>query len=442
MIGTGEREGAGRRGVAGGREGSTERGVAGEFGEAAARVLPLSHLAVFLLIHLGTGLFTPVLSLMLLARGATLETLPIAVGATIVVTCACEVPSGIAADVMGRRAVFVLAMAFQIAAHIALLAGTGLAAVLASSVLRGLALAARTGTLEAIELDCVVAAHPDAAGRLAALDALNGRLALLESVGVGAGALLGGALAAVDQTYTLLISCVIVACAAALAGALALFPPDAPRPGSARSRLLAAVGEIRTMIARPGDVRTVLMASASAGAVMVVVETYWQLAFEGIVGAGGEWMLGFVNCAGMAGAALGSAAAMRWGSAASESLGPRGRRTLYALMQLVAIGCLALFALARVAPVFVAVYVALYIVLGARSVIEQTVLHNAVPSRERSGMSSVQSIALRGGGMVATAVAGPVVAALSLVGAWPVFAGLAAVMAAAGFALKAGPQLR
>ena len=432
MIGMGECE----RGEAG------ELGEAGKRGEAGARVLPLPHLAVFLLIHLGTGLFTPVLSLMLLARGATLETLPIAVGATIVVTCACEVPSGIAADVMGRRTVFMLAMAFQIAAHIALLTGTGFAAVLASSVLRGLALAARTGTLEAIELDRVVAAHPDAADRLAALDALNGRLALLESVGVGAGALLGGALAAVDQTYTLLISCVIAACAAALAGALALFPPDGPRPGSARSRLLAAVGEIRSMVARPGDVRTVLMASASAGAVMVAVETYWQLAFEGIVGEGGEWMLGFVNCAGMAGAALGSAAAMRWGSAAAGSLGPRGRRTLYALLQLVAIGCLALFALARAVPVFAAVYVGLYIVLGARSVVEQTVLHNAVPSRERSGMSSVQSIALRGGGMVATAVAGPVVAVLSLAGAWPVFAGLAAVMAAAGFALKAGPRER
>lgn len=432
MIGMGECE----RGEAG------ELGEAGKRDEAGARVLPLPHLAMFLLIHLGTGLFTPVLSLMLLARGATLETLPIAVGATIVVTCACEVPSGIAADVMGRRTVFVLAMAFQIAAHVALLAGTGLVAVLASSVLRGLALAARTGTLEAIELDRVVAAHPDAADRLAALDALNGRLALLESVGVGAGALLGGALAAVDQTYTLLISCVIAACAAALAGALTLFPPDGPRPGSARSRLLAAVGEIRTMVARPGDVRTVLMASASAGAVMVAVETYWQLAFEGIVGEGGEWMLGFVNCAGMAGAALGSAAAMRWGSAAAESLGPRGRRTLYTLLQLVAIGCLTLFALARAVPVFVAVYVGLYIVLGARSVVEQTVLHNAVPSRERSGMSSVQSIALRGGGMVATAVAGPVVAVLSLAGAWPVFAGLAAVMAAAGFALRAGPRPR
>ena len=75
------------------------------------RVLPVSHALVFLLIHLGTGLAAPVLSLMLLARGATLATLPFVVGVTTVVTCLCEVPSGIAADVLGRRRVFALSMA-------------------------------------------------------------------------------------------------------------------------------------------------------------------------------------------------------------------------------------------------------------------------------------------------------------------------------------------
>lgn len=83
-------------------------------------------------------------------------------------------------------------------------------------------------------------------------------------------------------------------------------------------------------------------------------------------------------------------------------------------------------------PVFVAVYVALYLALGARSVIEQTVLHNAVPSRERSGMASVQSIALRAGGLAGSTVSGPAVAALTLAGAWPVLAALAVALVALG----------
>ena len=86
------------------------------------RVLPVSHALVFLLIHLGTGLAAPVLSLMLLARGATLMTLPLVAGVTTVVTCLCEVPSGIAADVLGRRRVFALSMALQVATYVVLLA--------------------------------------------------------------------------------------------------------------------------------------------------------------------------------------------------------------------------------------------------------------------------------------------------------------------------------
>ena len=276
----------------------------------------------------------------------------------------------------------------------------------------------------------MVAGHPEAAGRLAALDSLNGRLALLESAGVGAGAIAGGVLATLDPSYVLLIGCIIASGAAALAGGLALFPPDARSSVPVRERLRSTLADMRTTLARPGDIRLVLAASASAGVVMVAVETYWQLAFESLVGAGGTWLLGFVNCAGMGAAALGSATAMRWGSAA---FGAHGRRGLYLALQVAAIVCLALFSAAASVPVFVAVYVALYLALGARSVIEQTVLHNAVPSRERSGMASVQSIALRAGGLAGSAASGPAVAALTLVGAWPVLAALAVALAAIGF---------
>lgn len=393
------------------------------------RVLPVSHALVLLLIHLGTGLAAPVLSLMLLARGATLATLPLVMGVTTAVTCLCEVPSGVAADVLGRRRVFVLSMALQVATYVMLLATPSLAVVAISGILRGLALAARTGTLEAVELDRVVVEHTDAAARLAALDSLNGRLALLESVGVGAGAVAGGVGAALDPSYTLLIGCIIASGVVALASGLALFPPDARSDVPARERLRSTLADMRATLAQPGEIRLVLAASASAGVVMVAVETYWQLAFEGLVGAGGTWLLGFVSCAGMGAAALGSAAAMRWGSV---TFGAHGRRGLYLALQAAAITCLALFSAAASVPAFVVVYVALYLTLGARSVIEQTVLHNAVPSQERSGMASVQSIALRAGGLAGSAASGPAVAALTLTGTWLVLAALAAALVALG----------
>lgn len=395
-------------------------------------VLPVSHACEFILIYLGTGLASPVLSLMLLARGASLGTLPLMVGVTTAVTCLCEVPSGIAADALGRRRVFILAMALQIAAFAMLLSTPGLITVVLSSALRGLALAARSGTLEAIEIDRVVSENPDAADRLRALDALNGRLALLESAGVGMGAVVGGVVAALDSSYALLILCIAAVGAGALAGGFLLYPPDACESAPIRERLHDTLLAMRASLFRPGDMRLVLAASASVGMAMIAVETYGQLVFEGLVGRDGIWMLGLINCAGMGAAALGSTMAMNWGSAASSKLGVAGRRGLYMLLQMMALACSALFSAVASAAGFIVVYMAFYLALGMRSVIEQTVLHNAVPSKERSGMASVQSLALRAGGLVGSAVSGPIIAALSLAAAWPAIAALAAAMALLG----------
>lgn len=402
-----------------------------------AGLLPLSHAMVFLLLNVSIGLETPVLSLMLIARGATFATLPLVMGITLVVTAVCEVPSGVAADMLGRRRLFCWAMALQVVAHLVLLLPPGIAVVAVSSALRGLALAARTGTLEAIELDRVVADHGDARERCAALDVLNGRLALLESGGVGIGALAGGLLASLDASYALLICAVVGATACVLVGAAILFPRDARHVGAKRSGLAAALADMRATLAALGDVRLVLVNSASAGIVMLAVETYWQLAFQQLAGVGCEWMLGPLNCAGMLAAALGSSAAMRWGASLSQALGRHGRRMLYGLVHAAAAICLLLFAFATNVWLFSAVYLLYYVCIAARSVIEQTVLHNAVPSEERAGMASVQSLALRGGGALASATGGWVVAAFGVAGVWPLYAAASLALELVAFASDA-----
>lgn len=395
--------------------------------------IPPARLLVFLMLNIGTGLFAPVLSLLLLQRGATLATLPVAVGATILATCICEVPSGMAADIMGRRTVFIASMVLQITACSALLAGSGAWSLAAFSILRGVALAARTGTLDAIELDMAVRAHPRAEDRLAALDRVNGSLALLESFGVGAGGLAGAALAYLDPTYNLLIASGIGASAAALIGAAAFFPADARRDAPVSARLTTALAGMREAAGGRGGVPLVLAASVSAGAVMVAVETYWQPWFEGLAGGSETWMLGLVSCAGMAAAAVGSAGMMRLGSAAAGALGPQGRYVLYALLQAAAIGCLALVPLAPGAAAFTALYTLLYLILGARSVAEQTVLHFSASAEERSSLASVQSIALRGGGMAISVIGGGSIALVGLALSWPLFAAMAALPAVVGF---------
>ena len=399
--------------------------------------MPVSHMLTFALMNFGTGITVPVLSLLLMARGATLETLPLVMGVTLVVTVALEVPSGVAADVLGRRRLFVCSMALGIAAYVLLALGVSVWLVVVSSVLRGIALAARTGTLESIEVDRVMAAYANNPGlRLSALDKLNSMFAVLETVGVGAGALAGGVLATLDASYLLVIAAVCVVNAGALVVAPLVYPRDECRACSAHAEsqegpqspsVGEALHQIIAAIKDGGTLKMVLLASAAAGVVMLTVETYWQPALLALAGDGMTWLLGPVSCAGQAAAALGSVAASRMRGPQTGGWGAHGRSVWMlgtlagAVLMVVVLGA------ATVPGLFVAVYVAFYLLLGVRTVFEQTLLHEAAPSQERTGMMSIQSIALRAGGLVATGVSSVVTTFSTLACLWPALALVAAV---------------
>ncbi len=391
-----------------------------------ASILPVSHALVFLAMYVAGGLSVPVLSLMLIARGATVETLPISIGITLAVTCAFEVPSGVISDVLGRRATFAASMLLHAGAYLFLLIGGGFATVLVSSVLRGLALAARTGSLEAMEIDRVLDLNHEGGMRLAALDGLNGRLALLETAGTATGGLLGGALAAFDGTYVLLIVSVVFLSLTSLAGAVIVFPRDVRRAGAGmREGLRDELAAIAAMAKRSGDVRLVLALSVSAGVAMVALETYWQLDLLALMGGSWEWMLGVVSCLGMAMASVGSACAMRFGVLVEEFFRGQGRCVLYIVLHASILVVLGALALATSAAMFVGLYSLMYLLLGVRSVTEQTLLHNAVSSQERAGMASVQSVAIRGGGALSSAVGSTLVPLVGLSGVWMALAVIA-----------------
>lgn len=396
-----------------------------------ASILPASHALVFLAMYVAGGLSVPVLSLMLIARGATVETLPISIGITLAVTCAFEVPSGVISDVLGRRATFAASMLLHAGAYLFLLIGDGFAMVLASSVLRGLALAARTGSLEAIEIDRILDRNHEGGARLAALDCLNGRLALLETTGTAAGGMLGGMIAAFDDTYVLLIVSVVFLSLSSLTGAAIVFPKDVRRVGTGmREGLRAELFVIVAAAKRPGDVRFVLALSVSAGVAMVALETYWQLDLLALMGDPWEWALGFVSCLGMVTASVGSACAMRFGGLTEEFFKGQGRRGLYIGLHVLILVVLGSLAFTASSAVFIGLYAFMYLLLGARSVIEQTLLHNAASSRERSGMASVQSVAIRGGGVLSSALGSALVPMIGLGGVWMALAAIAAGIAA------------
>ena len=67
-----------------------------------------SHILLFGANAFGTGLLAPVLSLVLLSHGATMENLSLCIGIFAVMVVVLELPSGILADLIGRKRIFLI----------------------------------------------------------------------------------------------------------------------------------------------------------------------------------------------------------------------------------------------------------------------------------------------------------------------------------------------
>ena len=125
----------------------------------------------------------PVLALALLAHGATLQNLSLFIGAYSFTVIAVEFPSGLFADLYGRKTAFVISTLLYLCCYGLLLCSHSGAMLLAAMIFNGLGRAFSSGSIDALAID--EAADDDALVKVTA------RLSMLESAGLSVGALAG-----------------------------------------------------------------------------------------------------------------------------------------------------------------------------------------------------------------------------------------------------------
>ena len=187
------------------------------------------HSGILLLSYFSTGIIMPVLSLLLLSRGCTMQTLPLMLGLYSLTALFLEVPSGVFAYWRGRKATCLLSVAQVMAAFMLLLSAGSLPLVAAAMVLWGASRAFSSGSLDALIIDACL--EEKGAERLAPITA---QLTVLRSAGIALGALVGGLLPAVrGYALHLLLRLALLICEGLLC---ILFLHEPPREGT-RSRL-------------------------------------------------------------------------------------------------------------------------------------------------------------------------------------------------------------
>ena len=379
------------------------------------------------------GLIIPVSNLFRLSRGLTLAELGFSAAIVSAVVIILEVPTGVLADRIGRKRVYLASLVFFALSCLTLLAARGFIAVSAGFALYGVSRALSSGSLEALLIDRFLENRgPERLHRLIA--ASNAA----DIAGLALGSLAGGllpmgwaVLAPGLGRYdgNLLAMLVLTAALAGVAGFAVSEDQTAGREKEKMGQFLS--GSMRAIVGNR-ELVLILATMIAWGFAFSAVETYWQPRLADLLGsAESTWVFGAVSAAYFLAALL--------GSLASPLVLERTRVSPYLflfLLRLASAAFIVLLALQGTPAGFAAFYLAMFCWNGMSGPLEGTVLNLRIPAERRASLLSVASLLVQLGGLAGAVAFGAAVGFLSIPGIWfiaaAVFAASAPLYLAAG----------
>ena len=386
---------------------------------------------VFFLRGVGNEVVLCVSTLMLVARGLSLSEIAFILMLGFAATTILEIPSGMAGDLWGRKRLWVLSVLCSLVWLFACLTGWKPLIALGALV-NGVGVALGSGTMDALYVERWMEhfgkEHLARAGMWSTL---------CTYAGFAAGALLSGSLpVAWMQTvpYTLHLTVSLLLFAVMLAASIGVVHETAA--SSKTTSWKASLQEMYTQLKQTGR-RTadqpILLLVLSAAVIMgfstVGVELYWQPRLQALSQPEQlAWMLSicsFFSMGMLAVSGIGAVAILE------RVHSTAGKVAVYAVYRFTMIAVMVCMAFLLKSWVFAAFYVLYYLIMGGQDTVEGVLLHQVVPNEQRGTVMSIQSLALRFGGMISQALCGVLLLKIELMQVWL----LLAVMHAVGYLL-------
>lgn len=399
------------------------------------------HYALILtLCNFCNGLLASILSLAFLTKGLTLSTIGFGLAAFSAAAILLEVPSGVAADMLGKKRVFILSMVVTAAAFLIILPGFNPLWTIGGLALYGVGRALSSGTMEALFISRYRSVFgPDNLPKGMKI------LSLCESAGLGLGALAGGILPAVGATLIplfgpydlpLLLRALLSLAAACLAAAL--IPEDEKDMREQSVSLKRQLQAGAALFRGSRNLKSLLIAVIGVGFALAFLEVYWQPRMLSLLGGGQDKtvFLGAMSILYFSAIALGSL----FSEKALKSW-RISQKSLFLSSRVVMLLLLTGAAFAGHPAVFAASYCAAYFMFGASNVAEGSIFHTEVPDSQRASFLSMQSLFLQLGFMTASFLSGALVEAFSISGTWVIGAIAALLMLLPSFGMKASARV-
>lgn len=344
-----------------------------------------------------TGILAPVLSLILLDKGASLSNLSIILGLYAFTVIILELPTGIIADVFGRKKTFCLSVIISIFSIIVILFSNGFIFLCMAMMLYGLGRALSSGSFDAMFIDYYI----DTYGK-DKLHNITTKLSVLEALGMSAGALSGGFFPQISSTYftsigmydlNLIIRIILAATVAILS--FIFIQDDKSYEKEERISLKQHIKNSSMIVSKSSTIICIFISVFATGFFLSSLETYWQPHFITLLpNEDSMGLLGLMAFLYFAAATVGSIASNKTIKRFKFDL-----KKMYLILRILLAVSLILTALQTNVPVFIGLYASIYLIFGMAMVPEGAILNKEIPNEIRASVLSVNSLAMQIGGL-------------------------------------------
>lgn len=377
--------------------------------------------------HFSVGLLAPVLNLMLLDRGASYQTLPLLYMVMASVILLFEIPSGICADLIGRKRVFILSGLFNTISFILLfLAKDSIILLFLSIALYGIGRAFASGSIDALIIDQAVVENGNKG-----LPRITARLSILEAVGLSLGSICGGFLANLGEGYSINLIIRTVSIILVM-GLVQLFVEEVPHADENRKPFREHIREGIKVVLSSKAFAIAISGGFTVGLALSSVETYWQPAFIQVSGSEeSNWMLGIIMFLGFAAVSGGNFLAQR-------VLGGQSKTNLriHILSRGLLGASLVLFALQTSKAGYILLYTILYLSLGLGNIAELTIINSLTPSNIRASILSLYSFVIQIGLIASSLISSLTVRWIGFTGVWIIMAIITGIFVIGSFVVE------
>ncbi|PKL05966.1 MAG: MFS transporter [Spirochaetae bacterium HGW-Spirochaetae-9] len=362
-----------------------------------------------------TGVSTTVLSLMMLSKGCTIDTLGLVMAIASLFIVVFEFPSGILSDVVGQKKIYLFSLAVSIAGYTVILMTNSVFGLIVGFSLYGIARAFSSGSVEALFINNYI--------RVEGKENLHKLISWMNSgeiIGLATGALLGGFLPTIwagifptKNKYdgNLLMQIFILA----VLLIFTLFSVKELKNGEKEKETLGDhVRNSVNIIFNNRSILLLIIGTMVWGFCFTAIEVFWQPNVKRILGSDSQtWIFGLIN----SGYFLASLAGL---GIINLLLRLRSvpQNLILAISRMIMGILIFVLALSKSILSFTGIYLFLFMINGMVSIPEGTMINTLLPDDKRSSLLSFSSLMLQLGGIIGSVFFSRLVTTLHISGVW------------------------